>query len=371
MNSDTYDDKRKSHRYCVIMCGGVGSRFWPFSRSGRPKQFLDFFGTGRSLLQLTYDRMLPIADPSRIILVTNSAYYDIIREQLPDVPPANILLEPARRNTAPCVCWAAHHIYALDPEASIVTLPSDHLILRETEFHRVITRGLEFVEEGDRLLTIGLKPTSPHTGYGYIQRGEPVCGADGDIMKVKSFTEKPNLEMARVFLDTGEFYWNSGMFLWRADTILRAFERHDPETACVFDAGDGFFGTPREMEFIDAAFPNAPSISIDYAIMEKAGNVYVEAADLGWSDLGTWNALYECSPKNTERNVTQNCKVLAHNCEGTLFAAGPDKIIVASGLKDYIVADRGNAMLIYPLEEEQKIRQVVNEIKARFGEEYV
>jgi mannose-1-phosphate guanylyltransferase len=251
-----------------------------------------------------------------------------------------------------------------------VTLPSDHLILRESEFHSVILKGLEFVEGGDRLLTIGLKPTSPHTGYGYIQRGEPV-GDAGDIMKVKSFTEKPNLEMAKVFLSTGEFFWNSGMFMWRADSILRAFDKYDPETATIFDAGEGAFGTPGEMVFIDKAFPNAPSISIDYAIMEKADNVYVETADLGWSDLGTWNALYDCSPKTPERNVTQNCKVMAHDCEGTLFAASPDKIVVAAGLKDYIVADRGNALLIYPLAEEQKIRQVVNEVLARFGEDYV
>lgn len=351
------------------MCGGVGSRFWPFSRSNKPKQFLDFFGTGRSLLQLTYDRMLPITDPEHIILVTNNAYYELIREQLPEVRKENILLEPARRNTAPCICWAAHHIYALDPEASIVTLPSDHLILRESEFHEVIGRGLDFVENGDRLLTIGLKPTCPHTGYGYIQRGEPA--GEGEIMKVKSFTEKPNLEMANVFLNTGEFFWNSGMFLWRADSILKAFERYAPEMAAIFDIGNGKYATPQEMDFIDTSFASAPSISIDYAIMEKADNVYVETADLGWSDLGTWNALYECSPKNQDRNVTQNANVLAHNCTGTLFATGPDKIIVASGLEGYIVADNGNALLIYPLDEEQKIRQVVNEVSTRFGDKYV
>lgn len=353
------------------MCGGIGSRFWPFSRSDRPKQFLDFFGSGRSLLQLTYDRILPIVDPERIILVTNAAYYDIIRQQLPDVKKENILLEPARRNTAPCVCWAAHHIYAQCPDASIVTLPSDHLILKEREFHRVIEKGLEFVEAGDRLLTIGLNPTSPHTGYGYIQRGEPIDGIDGDIMKVKSFTEKPNLEMAQVFLSSGEFFWNSGMFMWRADSILKAFEKYSPETAALFNAGDACFGTPEETKFIDLAFPSAPSISIDYAIMEKADNVYVETADLGWSDLGNWSALYESSPKNPDRNVTQNCKVLASDCEGTLFAVSGDKIVVAAGLKDYIVADQGNALLIYPRADEQKIRQVVNDVKTRFGEEYV
>lgn len=369
MKTDLDRNARKVHRYCVIMCGGIGTRFWPFSRTDKPKQFLDFFGTGRSLLQLTYDRMLPLTDPTRILLVTNKAYFDIIREQLPDVPAENILLEPVRRNTAPCVCWAAHHIYAKDPDASIVTLPSDHLILRESEFHKVIDRGLEFVEGGDRLLTIGLKPSSPHTGYGYIQRGNPTDVED--ILKVKSFTEKPNLEMAKVFLGTGEFFWNSGMFMWRADSILKAFAKYDPETAAVFDAGEKYFGTPREMHFIDTAFAHAPSISIDYAIMEKADNVYVETADLGWSDLGSWNALYEVSPKNSDRNVTQNCNVLASDCEGTLFAAGSDKIIVASGLKDYIVADQGNAVLIYPLADEQKIRQVVNEVLSRFGEKYV
>ena len=358
-------------RYCVIMCGGVGSRFWPFSRSNRPKQFLDFFGTGRSLLQLTYDRMLEITDPANIILVTNAAYYDIIRQQLPDVRKENILLEPARRNTAPCVCWAAHHIHALDPEASIVTLPSDHLILKETEFHRVIRKGLDFVEQGDRLLTIGLNPTCPHTGYGYIQRGEKVHDAVGDIMKVKSFTEKPNLEMAKIFLNSGEFFWNSGMFMWRADSILKAFEKYDPETAAVFNAGDKCFGTPQENAFIDKAFPSAPSISVDYSIMEKADNVYVETADLGWSDLGNWSALYESSPKNQDRNVTQGSKVLASDCEGTLFAIGGDKIVVAAGLKNYVVADQDNALLIYPLADEQKIRNVVNEVRTRFGEEYV
>ncbi|MDE6007138.1 MAG: mannose-1-phosphate guanylyltransferase [Muribaculaceae bacterium] len=363
------ETNQRAHRYCVIMCGGVGSRFWPFSRSGRPKQFLDFFGTGRSLLQMTYDRMLALTPSSHIILVTNSAYKEIIREQLPEVSEENILCEPARRNTAPCVCWAAHHIYAKDREASIVTLPSDHLIMREGEFHRVIDAGLGFVEQGDRLLTIGLKPTTPHTGYGYIQRGEPT--ATPDILKVKSFTEKPNKEMAKMFLSTGEFFWNSGMFMWRADSILKAFAKYDKEISTLFDAGEKYYGTSREMDFIEASFSHSPSISIDYAIMEKADNVYVETADLGWSDLGSWQALYETSPKNAEGNVTQNSEVLATDCEGTLFASGQGKIIVASGLKDYIVADQGNALLVYPRAEEQKIRQVVNEVLSRFGEEYV
>lgn len=365
MKSDINDN-----RYCVIMCGGIGSRFWPMSRTDKPKQFLDMFGTGRSLLQLTVDRILPVCKPENIILVTNRAYVDTIREQLPEISPEHILPEPARRNTAPCICWVAHHIYARNPDASIITLPSDHLILKELEFHKVLREGIGFVEGGDRLLTIGLKPTSPHTGYGYIQLGHPVEGYD-NILKVKSFTEKPNLEMATLFMDSGEFYWNSGMFLWRADAILKAFDEYAPEVASIFDAGREFFGTPREMEFIDQAFPNSPNISIDYAIMEKARNVYVETADLGWSDLGSWKALYQTSPKSHEGNVTQGCKVLTNNCSGTIFATTGEKIIVADGLKDYIIADTDNALLVYPIAEEQKIRLLVNEVKERFGDEFV
>lgn len=352
------------------MCGGVGSRFWPFSRSGMPKQFLDFFGTGRSLLQMTVDRIRPLVDASRIILVTNSAYADIVREQLPDIKESNILLEPARRNTAPCICWASHHIFALDPEASIVTLPSDHLILKEDAFRKTLEEGFEFVENGDRLLTLGIKPTSPATGYGYIQRGSELAGTPG-ICKVKSFTEKPNLEMAKVFISTGEFFWNAGIFLWSAKNVLSAFDKYDHDTAAVFDSGNDAYGTPREMDFINAAFPNTPSISIDYAIMEKADNVYVKTADLGWSDLGSWKALYDASPHNQEGNVTQNCKVLTYDCHDTIFAVNGDKIVVAAGLKDYIVAENDNALLIYPISEEQRIRNIVNDVRTRFGEDYV
>lgn len=364
------EKSERANRYCVIMCGGVGSRFWPMSRTDLPKQFLDFFGTGRSLLQQTYDRVLPICDPENIILVTNSSYFDVIRRQLPDIKVENILLEPARRNTAPCICWAAHHILAKNRNATILTLPSDHLILKESAFHQTVLQGLDFVEKGDRLLTIGLKPTSPHTGYGYIQLGKLVDAADS-VRKVKSFTEKPDLNLAKVFLQSGEFYWNSGMFLWRADSILKAFDELAPEIASIFNTGDNVYDTPAEMDFIRQAFPNAPAISIDYAIMEKAHNVYVETADLGWSDLGSWKALYDCSPKNKEGNVTQNCRVLPGDCSSSIFAGPEGKIIVAAGLKDFIVADTENALLIYPIKDEQRIRQLVNEVKNLFGEEFV
>lgn len=358
-------------RYCVIMCGGVGSRFWPSSREARPKQFLDFFGCGRSLLQLTVDRISKVVPPERILLLTNRRYEPLIREQLPEIPAGNILLEPARRNTAPCICWAAKHIQALDPEASMVVLPSDHLVLKEGEFHKAIEKGFRFVEDGDRLLTLGIQPTCPHTGYGYIQQAAAVEGTDG-IRRVKSFTEKPDLELAKVFLSSGEFYWNAGIFLWNVDSILKAFRKYSPETLAVFDRGDGTYGTPSERAFIEEAFPQAPSNSIDYAVMEKAANVFVETVDIGWSDLGSWNALFATSPRDAEGNVTQNCRLLQEDCSGNVFAIGDrGKIVVAKGLKDYIVADDGNVLLIYPLADEQNIRRIVNDVKDRFGEEYV
>ena len=353
-------------RYCVIMCGGVGSRFWPFSRKEMPKQFLDFFGSGTTLLQATYERVKPLIPAENIVILTNREYFDIVKNQLPEIDEENILLEPARRNTAPCLCWAAHHIYARDPEASIIILPSDHLVLKEAAFHDAVSRGFEFVEGGDRLLTLGIQPSSPHTGYGYIQKGEP--SEAEQILKVKSFTEKPSADMAKLFVKSGEFFWNAGIFLWKASAILKAFKDCAPQIADVFDRGEYTAG--KETEFIERNFPTAPSISIDYAVMEKAPNVYVETVDLGWSDLGSWKALYDVSPRNADGNVTQNCRLLASDCQGTLFALKGDKIIVADGLKDYIVADSDHALLIYPIEKEQNLRHIVNEVKDRFGEEF-
>lgn len=359
-----------SDRYCVIMCGGQGSRFWPFSRNDRPKQFLDFFGTGRSLLQITVDRIKPLVPLENIILVTNASYASVITEQLPEIPTENVLCEPARRNTAPCICWAVNHIMAGNPDAVIVILPSDHLVLKEETFRKAIDEGMEFARERKCLLTLGIKPTFANTGYGYIQLGKEVAGQK-DVRKVKSFTEKPNEEMACLFLESGEFFWNSGIFIWTARDVLDAFAKYSPEIDSAFLAGKQHFGKESEMEFIDSIYPSVQSISVDYAIMEKADNVYVKTVDLGWSDLGTWKALYDISPRNEDGNVTQNCKVLAGNCKNSIFAVTGEKIVVASGLKDYIVADNGNALLIYPLADEQKIRQIVNEVKSRFGEDFV
>ncbi len=350
------------------MCGGIGSRFWPYSRTNLPKQFIDFLGTGRSLLQMSYDRILSIVPKENIIVVTNADYAPLVKEQLPEISAENILLEPARRNTAPCIAWAAYHIAARDPKASMIVTPSDHLITREREFEASVTRGFEFVESRDALLTLGITPTRPETGYGYIQIGSEV---ETDINKVKTFTEKPNLELAKVFLASGEFFWNSGIFLWSAESICKAFHEYSPEIAAKFDEGKELFGTVEETEFIKTNFPACMSISIDFAVMEKAQNVYVETVRFGWNDLGTWSALYDQSPKNRDANVTQNCNVLAYNSTGNIFAVRGEKLVVVDGLKDYIVADAGDVLLVCPKSEEQRIKQMVNDAKLRFGEKYL
>ncbi|MBQ1725561.1 MAG: mannose-1-phosphate guanylyltransferase, partial [Muribaculaceae bacterium] len=293
------------NRYCVVMCGGVGSRFWPYSRNAMPKQFIDFFGTGRSLLQMTIDRIRPLVPTENIILMTNEQYAPIIAEQLPEIDRRQILLEPARRNTAPCIAWAAHHIHAINPDALIMVTPSDHLILKTEEFQRTAREAFDFICDHDALLTMGIKPNHPETGYGYIQVGEAVRD---DFRKVKTFTEKPNLELAEVFLKSGEFYWNSGMFFWSARSILDALKTFAPDINSIFEAGHATMGHPEEQRFINAHYPSCRNISIDFAIMEHAPNVYVECVDLGWSDLGTWGSLYDNSPKNSDGNVTQRCK---------------------------------------------------------------
>ncbi len=350
------------------MCGGVGSRFWPYSRENRPKQFLDFFGTGRSLLQMAYDRILPIVPKENIVVVTNARYAGLIREQLPDIEERNILLEPARRNTAPCISWAAYHISALDPEASMIVTPSDHLITSENEFVDCVTRGFDFVETHDALLTLGIKPVRPETGYGYIQIGKE---EQPGILKVKTFTEKPDLELAKVFLDSGEFFWNAGIFLWKASSIIDALHRYDSDLTTLFDMGKADFGTDAERDFIAANFEACPANSIDYAVMEKAENVYVECASFGWNDLGTWSALYDQSAKRECENVAGDTPLITYESAGNIFAVNSDKLVVVHGLHDYIVADTGDVLLVCPKSEEQRIKQMVNDVKLAYGDKYL
>ena len=350
------------------MCGGVGSRFWPYSRTNLPKQFIDFFGTGRTLLQMTYDRIKELVPEKNIILVTNHKYDALIHEQLPGIEDSQILYEPARRNTAPCIAWAAYHINAINPNAVMMVAPSDHLILKEKQYVESIERGFEFLKTNDVLLTLGIQPNRPETGYGYIQVGDKVTD---EVNKVKTFTEKPNLELAKVFLSTGEFLWNSGMFLWSVGCILKALRTYASQITDNFDKGLEYFGTDKETEFIEKAFPACPNISVDFAVMEQAPNVYVESVDFGWSDLGTWGALYDNSPKNIDGNVTQRCKTLMINSKNNIIAVKQNKLVLVSGLSDYIVADAGDVLMIVPKDEEQKVRLYVNEVRSKYGDEYM
>lgn len=357
------------HRYCVIMCGGIGSRFWPYSRAKLPKQFLDFLGTGRSLLQMSYDRIASLVPRHNILVMTNERYADLVRQHLPELADDQILLEPARRNTAPCIAWAAWHIAARDPGASMIVTPSDHVVTRLDAFRDAVETGFSFVENNMQLLTFGIRPTRPETGYGYIQVGESICDR---IAKVKTFTEKPGLELAKVFLDSGEFTWNSGIFLWRAATIMDALRNCVPDIAAVFDHASAatYLRPDAERAFISQAFPSCVNISIDYAVMEKASNVCVETVDFGWNDLGTWSALYDLSPKNSDANVTQNCNVLSYNSRGNVFAVRGEKLIVVDGLEDYVIADADGVLLICPKAREQKIKQMVTDAKLKFGDKY-
>lgn len=359
----------EKNRFCVIMCGGVGSRFWPYSRQAMPKQFIDFLGTGRSLLQLTVDRLEGIVPPENIIMLTNEQYSAIVQEQLPQIKPDQILLEPVRRNTAPCNAWAAWHIKSLNPDAKIMVAPSDHLILKHEDFKASVVRAFEFLEKNENsIVTFGVKPNRPETGYGYIQEGTHV---DEFFSKVKTFTEKPDKELANVFLETGEFYWNSGMFFWGVDTIINAMREYAPEISDLFDHANMFYGTPQEQEFINEHYIECPNISIDYAVMEKAPCVFVEKVDFGWSDLGTWGSVYDNSPKNRDGNVTPGTRVLAFESNNNVIAARGDKLVVVSGLNGYIVADTPDALLIVPKNDEQKIKNYVNEAKTHFGDKYL
>lgn len=361
------------NNYCVIMAGGVGSRFWPYSRNHRPKQFLDFFGTGRSLLQQTVDRFRPIVPIENILIVTNIMYRDVILEQVPDLRPEQILCEPARRNTAPCIGYAVAHISARTDKANIVVAASDHLILQEDEFRRVITTGLEFVEKNDVLLTLGMKPTRPETGYGYIQmdngKGIMENVPDG-ICKVKTFTEKPNLELAKVFVESGEFLWNSGIFLWNLQAIRRAFRAFQPVIADAFKAGEHMMGSPEEIDYIQRVFPTLPSISVDYGIMEKAQNVFVMEASFGWSDLGTWGSLYSLGDKDENGNVSLKSDALFYNSKGNIVTLEPGKLAVINGLEDCIVAEADGVLLICKQQDEQFIRQMVADVEIKYGEKF-
>jgi len=361
----------KKNYYCVIMAGGIGSRFWPLSKSENPKQFLDILGTGRTLLQQTFDRFQKIMDPTHIYVVSNLEYKHIILNQLPEIPEENILLEPLRRNTAPCIDYANFRIQLKDPDAKIVVAPSDHLIIKEDEFLRSVKQGLEFVTANDALLTLGILPSRPETGYGYIQSIEKEVPKYEHLAlrMVKTFTEKPDLELARVFLNSGDFYWNAGIFFWSLKTIMNSFEAYLPEVHTLFKEGAGIYGTEDEPAFVYKAYGNCRNISIDYGIMEKAENVYVLVSNFGWSDLGTWGSLYEQLQKDEYQNSIVGKNVFIYESSGTLVNVQDDMLVVLQGLEDYIVVQNENILLICKREDEQKIKQYVTDIKTEIGED--
>lgn len=356
------------NNYCVIMSGGVGSRFWPFSRKTYPKQFLDFFGTGRSLLQQTFDRFNKIIPTKNIFIVTNEDYSNLVQEQIPEINKSQILLEPTRRNTAPCIAWASYHIRELNPNANIVVAPSDHLILKEEEFLNSISKGLQYVAENNNLLTLGITPNRPETGYGYIQIADHI---NESLYKVKTFTEKPQLDLAKVFVESGEFYWNSGLFMWNVNSILQSIDQFLPEIASKLDAGKGIYTTPKEKNFIQENFPACPNVSIDFGIMEKAENVYVSLGDFGWSDLGTWGSLYDLSDKDENQNVTLKGDSIFYNSKNNIVALPKGKLAIIDGLENYLISESDNVILICKKDEEQSIRKYVSDAQQKLGDDYI
>lgn len=353
------------------MAGGVGSRFWPMSRNARPKQFLDILGTGKTLIQQTFDRFLEVCPKENIIIVTNADYTDMVLEQLPGIHPSQVLSEPLRRNTAPCIAYAARKIAKRNPQANMVVAPSDHIIVNEKAFSDSIRACFEFAGNQDVLLTLGIKPSRPDTGYGYIQFIDDKKEKPFRISKVKTFTEKPNLEMAKFFLQTGEFLWNAGIFIWNVQSILKAFEEHLPEMSTIFQEGDSLYDTAEEADFIRSAYEQCTNISIDFGIMEKARNVHVMGADFGWSDLGTWGSLYEHIRHDDNHNAVVGKNVMMYDSYNCIVNVPKDKLVVLQGLDDYIVVEADNILLICRKTDEQQIRQFVNDVKLQKGERFV
>ena len=353
------------------MAGGVGSRFWPLSRREKPKQFLDITGTGESLIQQTFKRFKSTCAEENIFVVTSMEHKSLVIEQL-GIDPSRVLGEPFRRNTAPCLAYGTFRILKENPDAVIVVTPADHLIIKEDKFCKVINDCFEFAEKNDGLITLGIKPDRPETGYGYIQADQKrqVKGHD-NLLKVKTFTEKPDVELARVFLESGDFYWNSGIFIWNIKSILAAFEKHMPDTYTIFDEGRDLYGTTLEKKFIGKTYAECRSISIDYGIMEKAENVYVMCTDIGWSDLGTWSSLYEHSTIDKKGNAHVRGEVFTYECKGNILNIAPGKVAVLQGLKDYIIVDSDDVLLIVKKDDEQNIKQYLDDVKKATKERFL
>ncbi len=347
----------KSDNHLVIMAGGVGSRFWPMSTPEKPKQFIDVLGCGRTLLQLTADRFKGICLAENIWVVTSEQYAGIVREQLPDIPEENILKEPCRRNTAPCIAYVSWKIKARNPKANVVVTPSDHVVMNVQEFQRVINSAMNFTKDSDAILTLGMKPTRPETGYGYIEtdlRASSVTNKE--VFRVDSFKEKPDADTAQHYIEQNNYFWNAGIFVWNISTIVNAFRIYCPAIAKIFENLRPHFYTPQEQEAVNREFPNCENISVDYAILEKAEEIFVFPADFGWSDLGTWGALYEQMPQDLNKNVCIGENIQLYDTRNCIIHTAQEKKVVVMGLDGFIVAEKDNALLICKASEEQKIK---------------
>ena len=346
--------------HLVVMAGGIGSRFWPMSTSERPKQFIDVLGCGRTLLQLTVDRFKGVCPEDNVWVVTSAAYAQVVHEQLPGVPESHILQEPCRRNTAPCIAYVSWRIKTENAKANIVVAPSDHVVLDTAEFRRVVTSALRFTAENDSIVTLGMKPTRPETGYGYIQADlSTPCARNKEIYQVDSFREKPDLKTAERYISRPNYFWNSGIFIFRVSTIVNALRIYAPEISEIFEGLQEVYGTEQEQEAINSRFPDSPSISIDYAVMEKAEEIYVFPADFGWSDLGTWGSLYERMPADSKGNVCIGEDIKLYDCHDCIIHTTDERRVIMQGLDGYIVAEKDHALLICKRSEEQRIRQFV------------
>ena len=357
------------HHYVAIMAGGIGSRFWPMSRTDLPKQFLDILGTGKTLIQQTYERYSKLVPSENIYIVTAQEYVDIVKSQLPNFPEENIIAEPSRKSTAPCIAYIAFKLLNKDPKAVMLAAPSDNLILETDEFVKTAKKAMGFAETVNALVTIGIKPTNPNTGYGYIQH--ETKEAAPDIYKVKTFTEKPNLDLAKTFIASGDFLWNAGIFIWKVKNILAAMEKHLPEIYDVFVAEKDKFNTPQEKEAVEEIYPQCTNISIDFGVMEKAENVYLVPASFGWSDLGTWNSAWENKDKDYFGNAVVGKKVMAVDAKNCIVHVPDNKLVLLQGLDEFIVVDTKDVLLICKKDKEQEIKDYVAEVKRNMGEKYL
>lgn len=346
--------------FVVLMAGGVGTRFWPYSRNAHPKQFLDVLGVGKTLLQASYERFIPLCPKENIFIVTSEEHAQLTHEQLPEIDPRQILAEPMRKNTAPCIALACLKISKLNPDAVIVVSPSDHLILNDSDFQETIRKCFDKAKDQDKLITLGITPTRPETGYGYIQYIE----GKQELKKVKTFTEKPELALAKTFMDSGEFVWNAGIFVWGVKAILAAVQKYLPEMAEVFEEAAAKFDTPQEKKALQTAYLQTKSISIDYAIMEKADNVYVWLSSFPWSDLGSWNSLHDNSNKDANNNAV-SADSLIYETRNSVIIGPKDKLIVAQGLNGYLVGVFDNVVIVCEKEKEDLFRRFVNDLKSK------